>query len=356
MELTTAKQSLDNIIRKARVHLYKPIQIGEILYRDRVYGDIDLSNLETYRTKSKKWRDIVCVPFLGRTSTSSAKYQDDIFNESAVPPSVLTVLGIENRNKNGIVESYIYDMFIERYGQMSTALNYSRNAKKETFELEKFIDLFWSEPGLKRSLDKIYEIVVYSLFSVIVEELDVQIEVSLNPTKIDVLKEFESFAEKVICINTENTKFRSPASINRVGVTNAADRGLDMWANFGPAIQIKHLSLNEKLAEDIVTTVTSDRIVIVCKDSEESVIKSLLNQLGWKSRIQSIITESELIEWYNKALRGEFSNTIGDKLLKSISDEIMLEFPSSDNIEFMEFYIKRGYDKLSDNGWKSQLI
>ena len=115
MEIIKAKQSLDNIIRKARVHLYKPIQIAEILYRDRVHGDIDLSDLETYRTKSKKWRDVICVPFLGRTSTSSAKYQDDIFNESAVPPSILKVLGTENRNKDGIVESYIYDMFKEHY-------------------------------------------------------------------------------------------------------------------------------------------------------------------------------------------------------------------------------------------------
>ena len=45
---------------------------------------------------------------------------------------------------------------------------------------------------------------------------------------------------------TINTSFKSKANINRIGVTNAADRGLDMWANFGPAIQIKHLSLNEK--------------------------------------------------------------------------------------------------------------
>ncbi|WKN40573.1 HaeII family restriction endonuclease [Tunicatimonas pelagia] len=352
MELTQAKIALDNIIRKARVHLYKPIQIAEILYRDRVNKDIDLSDLETYRTKSKKWRDVICIPFLGRTSTSSARYQGDIFNKSAVPPEAITVLGVENRAKNGIVEAYVYDRFKQRYGQMSTALNYSREANKESFDLEEFIELFWNEPGLRRSLDKIYEIVVYSLFSVIVEELDVQIEVSLNLEKIEVLKEFETFAEKVICINSEKTSFKSPANINRVGVTNAADRGLDMWANFGPAIQIKHLSLNEQLAGDIVATVTSDRIVIVCKDSEESVVKSLLNQLGWKSRIQSIITESELIEWYEKALRGSFSDGIGDKLLRSISDEIVLEFPSADNSEFMDFYKGRGYHELSDSLWK----
>ena len=125
-----------------------------------------------------------------------------------------------------------------------------------------------------------------------------------------------------------------------------------MWANFGPAIQIKHLNLNEELAENIVTAVTSNRIVIVCKDSEESVIKSLLNQIGWKSRIQSIITESELIKWYEKALRGNYSNSIGDKLLKTISDEIILEFPSADIADFMLFYKERGYDKLSDSDWR----
>jgi len=351
-ELLHAKEALDKVIKKARVHLYKPIQIAEILFRDRVEKDIILEDLETYRTKSKKWRDLICIPFLGRTSTSSAKYQDDLFNSNAIPPSILNVLGKENRIKNGIVESYIYDRFKERYGQMSNALNYCRKLDKESFDIEEFINLFWEEPGLRRSIDKVYEIIVYSLFSVIVDELDLTIEVSLNKSKFDVLKEFETFAEKVICINSEKPSFKSKANINRVGVTNAADRGLDMWANFGPAIQIKHLSLDEKLAKDIVSTVTSDKIVIVCKDSEISIIKSLLNQLGWKSRIQSIIVESELVNWYNKALKGKFSEVLGDKLLKSISDEILLEFPSSDDSEFMKFYNHRGYHKLDDGLWK----
>lgn len=36
------KNALDRVIQKSRVHLYKPIQIAEILYRDRTVGDIDL--------------------------------------------------------------------------------------------------------------------------------------------------------------------------------------------------------------------------------------------------------------------------------------------------------------------------
>lgn len=353
MNIEEAKAALDKIITKARVHLYKPIQIAEILKRDRVDGDITLSELETYRTHSKRWRDAICIRFLGRTSTSSARYQDDVFSASAVPPVALVALGEENRNKGGIVEAYVYMRFAERYDQMTTALRYCREATKEDFDLTEFMDLFWNEPGLRRSIDKIYEIVVYSLFSVLVEEIGVEIEVTFDPNNIDVIKEFETFAEKIICINSEKTSFKSPANINRVGVTNAADRGLDMWANFGPAIQIKHLSLDERVAEEIVSTVTSDRIVIVCKTSEQAIINSLFNQLGWKSRIQSIVTVDELVAWYNKALRGDFADRLGDKLLESIRREIVLEFPTSDDTDFIQFIEGRGYEEITDEFWSA---
>lgn len=344
--ISEAKQALDKIIDKARVHFYKPIQIAEILYRDRVFGDINLGDLETYRNPSKRWRDVVCMDFIGRRSTSSARYQDDLFNANAVPQEAIALLGELNRDTNGAVESYIYDKFSLRFNQMATALNYCEKHTRHTFVLSEFIDLFWSEPGLRRSIDKIYEIVVYSLFSSLVEALEVSIEVSINPNKRDVLIEFEEFANRVINLSDEEHSVKMRARINRVGVTNAADRGLDMWANFGLAIQIKHLSLTEELAENIVSSATSDRIVIVCKESEESVILSLLAQIGWKSKIQSIITESDLKRWYDKALIGKFSDVIGDSVLSKIISEIALEFPSIGNSDFEEFYIRRGYNNI----------
>jgi hypothetical protein len=326
MNIKEAKQALDKVIDKARVHLYKPIQIAEILYRDRVEKDIELSELSTYRIASKKWRDIVCLKFLGRTSTSSARYQDDIFNDNAIPPKILTILGQENRAKSGIVEAYIYKKFLQRFSQMSTGLDYCLNHNRDNFKLDEFLLLFWNEPGLRRSIDKIYEIVVFSLFSALVEALEVSVEISVNPIKINLLKEFEDFAKKVIRLSEEQTKIRLNAQINRVGVTNAADRGLDMWANFGLAIQIKHLSLTEELAENIVSSVSSDRIVIICKDTEQKVIVSLLNQIGWKAKIQSIVTENDLLAWYEKALKGKFSENIGDKVLAILREEIMMSF------------------------------
>ena len=144
----------------------------------------------------------------------------------------------------------------------------------------------------------------------------------------DVLKEFEMFAQKVMCLDCNNLVHSDSAHVYRVGVANAADRGLDMYSNWGPAIQIKHLALSTELAESIVESVSSDRIVIVCKSAESPLIVSLLTQIGWKSKIQSVITENDLIEWYEKALRGVHSNAIGEKLLETLSEQINLEFPS----------------------------
>lgn len=345
-----AKAALDNVIKKSRVHLYKPIQVAEILYRDGVFKDINLLSLEDYRTKSKKWRDEVSIVLLGRVSTSSARFQDDLFNDNATPPAVLDVLGRENRRTNGAVEAYIYSKFDNKHEQLSNALAYCLDASVETFEVKKFIDSFWNEPGLKRSLDKIYEIIVYALFSTLVEAMNLEVEVTVKEDAYPLLKEFEDFTQKVMCLDCSTPQHIQEARVYRVGVTNAADRGLDMYSNWGPAIQIKHLSLDISLAESIVNSVSSDRIVIVCKDAEKDVIVSLLSQIGWRSHIQSIVTENDLIKWYEKALRGSYSEQLGEKLLYCLASEIAEEFPSVDYTP--EIIKKRHYELISDPFWK----
>ena len=345
-----AKKALDAVIQKSRVHLYKPIQIAEILYRDRVYRDIDLLNLEDYRTKSKKWRDKICRVLLGRVCTSSAKFQDDLFNDTAIPPVLINELGKENRRTNGGVEAYIYRRFTNKHSQLADALHYCLGATKEDFQVKQFLDSFWKEPGLKRSLDKIYEIVVYALFSSLVEALKLQVEVSIDPENFELLGEFQDFAKMVMCIDFSNPSYVQDAKVYRVGVTNAADRGLDMYSNWGPAIQIKHLGLDVELAENIVDSVSSDRVVIVCKDAEKDIIVSLLTQIGWRSHIQSIITENDLVQWYEKAMRGKYAAVIGEKLLSRLCEEIAEEFPSVDAVP--EVLRNRQYEKISDDFWK----
>jgi hypothetical protein len=53
MNVSDAKVQLDALIKKARVHFYKPIQIAEVLYKARLNSHLNLLNLEEYRSKSK---------------------------------------------------------------------------------------------------------------------------------------------------------------------------------------------------------------------------------------------------------------------------------------------------------------
>lgn len=103
-----------------------------------MFQDIDLLELEDYRTKSKRWRDDVCQVLLGRVCTSSAKFQDDLFNETAIPPVLINELGKENRRTNGGVEAYIYSRFTNKHGQLASALDYCLNSTKETFSVKQF--------------------------------------------------------------------------------------------------------------------------------------------------------------------------------------------------------------------------
>nr|WP_296055267.1 HaeII family restriction endonuclease [uncultured Blautia sp.] len=347
-----AKKALDNIIKKSRVHLYKPIQIAEILYHHRMQkDDIDLLNVENYRAKSKKWRDDICIELLGRKCTSSAKFQDNLFDANAMPPELLNELGKENIEANGIVEAYIYNCFLARHNQLENALKYCLDATKDTFDVKHLIDSFWNEPGLRRSIDKIYEIIVYALFSTLIDAMEMKIQISIPDKKIFLLKEFEDFTQKVMCIDTSKLTHIQNAHVYRVGVTNAADRGLDMYSNWGPAIQIKHLSLDPKLAENIVEGITSDKVIIVCKDAEKEVIDVIFKQLGLCSRIQSIVTENELIDWYGKALKGKYSDILGGTLLDTLCEEISNEFPSI--LGMPEILKNRHYEKIYDDFWKN---
>ena len=61
MDTKSAKTKLDHVINVARVEMYKPIQIAEVLRVARTSEEVDLANSETYRIKSRHWRNKVTL-------------------------------------------------------------------------------------------------------------------------------------------------------------------------------------------------------------------------------------------------------------------------------------------------------
>jgi type II restriction enzyme len=350
-DLNKAKKQLDIVIKKARIHLYKPIQIAEILRVHRLKQDFSLLNLETYRNQSKRWRDKVSQRLVGRICTSSARFQDNLFEENAMPPRLLSALGDENEKEDGkgMVEAYIYESIKSKFGTLEKLGDYLENSTPDSFRLSEFISGFVSDPGLKRSIDKAYEITVFALFDSLVRHLKIEVSIRMPEERKALLKDFEDFTKILLGIDSEKSEITAPARLYRVGVANAADRGLDMWANFGPAIQVKHLSLSEDLAKDIVGGVSADRIVIVCKSAEKTLIDRVLNQLGFSHRIQGIITQDDLERWYGKCFLDRYKENLGTTLLKNLVKEFYEEFPSAGEA-LSQFIREREYDKIRFKG------
>lgn len=346
--LEKAKERLDLIIGKSRVDLYKPIHIAEVLHRSRTVGDFDISKLETFQNPSLRWRNEVTQKLAGKVSTSSARYQHDVWNQTAMPVEMLLVLDEENKRTNGAVEKYIYERYGERQGTVSSVISAIKETAPETFKLETLLELFIKESGIRRSIDKAYEIVVYSLFETIITALEAKVKVSVSESSKPILQEFADLAKVLLGVDENNLSWEQTAHIFRVGVTNAADRGLDMWANFGVAVQVKHLTLNEKLAHGIANQVESDAIVIVCKDAEAKVIETVLKQIGYGARVRGIVKESDLVKWYEKCLRGKFKDKLAKQLLRKLLNGFEAEFPFSTTLA--DFLEERNYTNLTVPG------
>ncbi len=337
--LDEAKLALDELIRKSRVHLYKPMQIAEILYYHRLgLAQFEPDDLESYRNASKRWRDAVSMRLVGRVSTSSQKYQDNLFDGNAMPPRHLRVLADYNRVHQGVVENYIYHRFQQRLQDVLDAYSYLQDSSVQQFSLGNFLAFYEFRPGLKRSIDKAYEIVVYALFSTLVQELKARVSLTLDNPSPDILADFDKFVAYVLGLQGGQATISVEAELFRGGVTNAADRGLDIITNYGPVVQVKHLSLSVQMATNIAENTAVKDVVIVCKTAEAEIIDSLLKQIGLG--IRGIITQDDLETWYELCQR-KYEIRMGARLLRNLQWEFEQEFPMLRELQY--FLLERGY-------------
>jgi type II restriction enzyme len=141
-----------------------------------------------------------------------------------------------------------------------------------------------------------------------------------------------------------------PARLYRVGGANSRDGGVDLWANFGPAIQVKHIALDLKNTQPIVESISAEQIVIVCKDADKPAIQAVLTQVGLGGRVRGIITKADLARWYDLALGPKHGADMAVPLFKSLLAEFDDEFTLADPAAIDKLIKERGYDKLKLEG------
>lgn len=141
-----------------------------------------------------------------------------------------------------------------------------------------------------------------------------------------------------------------PARLYRVGGANSRDGGVDLWANFGPAIQVKYIALDVQITQPIVESISAEHIVIVCKDADKPAIQAVLTQVGLGGRVRGIITKADLARWYDLALGPKHAADMAVPLFKALLAEFDDEFTLADPAAIDKLTKERGYDKLKLEG------
>lgn len=135
-----------------------------------------------------------------------------------------------------------------------------------------------------------------------------------------------------------------------MGGANSRDGGVDLWANFGPAIQVKYIALDVQNTPPIVESISAEHVVIVCKDADKAPIQAVLTQIGFGVRVRGIITKADLTRWYDLALGSKHAADMAVPLFKALLAEFDDEFTLADPAAIDKLTNERGYDKLKLEG------
>jgi hypothetical protein len=100
-------------------------------------------------------------------------------------PELLEILDRENKRTGRGVERYIYLKFSERQATVSSLIAYIDSQNEKSFDLKYLLDEFSAKAGIRRSIDKAYEIIADSLFETIVVSLEAEITISIPLIKQD---------------------------------------------------------------------------------------------------------------------------------------------------------------------------
>lgn len=336
MNITDAKVKLDRVIQLSRVEMYKPIQIAETLREINLNKKLDPLKLETYRNVSKELRNKITKQLIGKVSTSSMRFQDDLWNESALPPSALAILSNQNRQSSK-VEEYIYQHVYAKNAHLIEI----RKKLDDISSIKQIQAMFnsFDSPGLRTSADRLYEVFVLSVLQTDLEDSNYKLSITGSKTSVK-----GSGAAKLIDA-TEGQK--NELMLAKIGHTNAADAGLDIWSNFGVVISVKNYNLDSELFEKILSDTPIGFLVIVCETLDVGLLKQYKKISN--DRPVMFITKEEIFDDTKKILDDRVrSKQFISRFLHFYDGE----FPLTNTLE--EFMKNRGYRiELPDGlSWK----
>jgi type II restriction enzyme len=125
------------------------------------------------------------------------------------------------------------------------------------------------------------------------------------------------------------------AMVFRMGVANAADAGIDMWSNFGPGFQTKHIELNGNELKEISKKFTGEKLVVVVRSVSSEVADQLVdNKIAIGSKMICVITLGDLQNLLDELIAIDFSKESEFRTI--VAAEVAMEFGGHEGLMNLE--------------------
>ena len=339
-----AKVELDAGVENARGKFFKAIQIAEILYYDRMHpGEINLADHETYRCASKHWRDVISTRLVGSNSRSNGSWQDNLFPGQDTP-HILAILARENRRLGGGVEAYVYRRIGQMHGSIAELVISLEGNDPNEFSLRQFLDQC-CQSQLLRVKERIYEIIACAIIATLTKFLDVQVITTVSAKRFQLVASDEILLGAVLGMPNGKPKKTAAGRLSRLGLTSAADGGVDIVSNFGFIAQVKHAALDDRLLSKIYGAVQIEGMTVICRTVTFSSSSG-----SERHNTALVITENDLVRWSDQIVRGNFGLGAAAFLCENLTAGLRREFPACDPVDFAAFMTERDYVGMAP--WK----
>jgi type II restriction enzyme len=249
----------------------------------------------------------------------------------------MVALGKENGTE-GLVEAYIYSFITGKNKEIAAAR--SKVARlKSVNEVEDLLSDF-NAPTLTSSADRLFEILATAVFKTELNQTAYTISIDRPRGTARGLS-----VDNLVDLVAANPM---PLVVDRLGHTNAADAGLDIWTNFGVAVNVKRRVLTSQLFQQIVKDTPIGSLHIVCLDIDKTAMTQL-KKLKSSGLNVSITTKDDLLGSVKTLLNKPVS---ANQFVTTLVDSFDKEFPMARTLN--DFATSRGYSKIHLSGrWKN---
>jgi hypothetical protein len=228
------------------------------------------------------------------------------------------------------VEAYTYHFVAEKNKDLAGA-RATLSRLKTSQELEKVLNAFISSE-LTSSADRLFEILATAVFKCELSQSGYTIQVDRTSGK-DPKKSVDSLVDLL-------SSGPMPLQVGRLGHTNAADGGLDIWTNFGVAVSVKRRVLTTDLLRQILQDTTVGALHIVCLKVEPQA-ESMLKRLKSQGRSISVSSIDLLLGSVQRLLALPSSRS---KFVADLIESFDREFPMAQTLS--KFLDSRGYPEV----------